>query len=86
MDGADVHTLSADELYRRVGFVLQETQLVHGTVTDNIALADPDAEPERVRGAARAAQIDESGSNGCRRATTPCWVPAPGSPVVSASV
>jgi len=28
-------------------------------VTDNIALADPDAEPERVRGAARAAQIDE---------------------------
>lgn len=59
VDGADVRTLSADELYRRVGFVLQETQLVHGTVTDNIALADPDAEPERVRGAARAAQIDE---------------------------
>lgn len=59
VDGADIRTLSADELYRRVGFVLQETQLVHGTVTDNIALADPDAEPERVRGAARAAQIDE---------------------------
>ncbi|CAN5718838.1 ATP-binding cassette domain-containing protein [soil metagenome] len=60
--GDDIRSLTADELYARVGFVLQETQLVHGTVTDNIALADPFdavADTERVRSAARAAQIDE---------------------------
>jgi ATP-binding cassette subfamily B protein IrtA len=57
--GDDIRSLRADELYARVGFVLQETQLVHGTVTDNIALADPDADTERVRSAARDAQIDE---------------------------
>ena len=57
--GDDIRSLPADELYARVGFVLQETQLVQGTVTDNIALADPDADTERVRSAARDAQIDE---------------------------
>lgn len=57
--GDDIRSLRADELYARVGFVLQETQLVHGTVTDNLALADPDADTERVRSAARDAQIDE---------------------------
>lgn len=57
--GDDVRTLTADELYRRVGFVLQDTQLVHGTVAENIALADPDAGLDRIRAAARDAQIDE---------------------------
>ena len=46
-----------DELYSRVGFVLQDTQLVHGTVRDNIALAVPDATTEQVEAAAREAQI-----------------------------
>ncbi|MEB3020718.1 ABC transporter ATP-binding protein/permease [[Mycobacterium] crassicus] len=59
VDGHDIRTLTADELYRRVGFVLQETQLVHGTVRDNIALAVPDATDEQVRAAAREAQIHE---------------------------
>jgi ATP-binding cassette subfamily B protein IrtA len=59
VDGRDVRSLSADELYRRVGFVLQETQLVHGTVTENIALAEPDATPERVHTAAEQAQIHQ---------------------------
>jgi ATP-binding cassette subfamily B protein IrtA len=59
VDGRDVRSLSADELYRRVGFVLQETQLVHGTVTENIALAEPDAPQERVFTAAEQAQIHE---------------------------
>lgn len=53
----DVRSLTADDLYRRVGFVLQETQLVAGTVAENIALAEPDADAERVRAAARDAQI-----------------------------
>jgi ATP-binding cassette, subfamily B, bacterial IrtA/YbtP len=57
--GKDVRQLSADELYRQVGFVLQETQLVHGTVAENIALAEPDADLERVQAAARDAQIHD---------------------------
>ncbi|KWX21694.1 iron ABC transporter permease [Mycolicibacterium wolinskyi] len=57
--GNDIRSLPADELYRRVGFVLQETQLVAGTVAENIALADPDASIERIQQAARDAQIHD---------------------------
>jgi ATP-binding cassette subfamily B protein IrtA len=57
--GQDIRSLSADDLYTRVGFVLQETQLVHGTVTENIARAVPDATPAQVQAAAREAQIHE---------------------------
>jgi ATP-binding cassette, subfamily B, bacterial IrtA/YbtP len=57
--GSDIRSLSADELYTRVGFVLQETQLVHGTVAENIALAVPDATIEQIQAAAREAQIHE---------------------------
>ncbi|WP_264992661.1 ABC transporter ATP-binding protein/permease, partial [Mycobacterium montefiorense] len=57
--GQDIRSLTADELYTRVGFVLQETQLVHGTVADNIALAVPDATLEQIQAAAREAQIHE---------------------------
>jgi ATP-binding cassette subfamily B protein IrtA len=59
VDGQDIRSLPPDELYRRVGFVLQETQLVHGSVRDNIALAVPDATDEQVHKAAREAQIHE---------------------------
>ncbi|OBK41360.1 iron ABC transporter permease [Mycobacterium sp. 1245111.1] len=57
--GHDIRSLTADELYTRVGFVLQETQLVHGTVAENIALAVPDATPAQIEAAAREAQIHE---------------------------
>ncbi len=59
VDGQDLRSLTADELYTRVGFVLQETQLVHGTVAENIALAVPDATPGQIQAAARDAQIHE---------------------------
>jgi ATP-binding cassette subfamily B protein IrtA len=59
IDGQDIRSLTADELYNRVGFVLQETQLVHGTVAENIALAVPDATPAQIEAAAREAQIHE---------------------------
>jgi ATP-binding cassette subfamily B protein IrtA len=39
--------------------VLQDTQLVHGTVAENIALAVPDATPEQIQAAARDAQIHD---------------------------
>lgn len=51
--------MTADELYAQVGFVLQETQLVHGTVAENIALAAPDAIPAQIEQAAREAQIHD---------------------------
>ncbi|WP_328471353.1 ATP-binding cassette domain-containing protein [Actinoplanes sp. NBC_00393] len=57
--GRDLRELTADELYTRVGFVFQQTQLVHGTVRENIALAVPDATGEQVEAAARAAQIHD---------------------------
>jgi ATP-binding cassette subfamily B protein IrtA len=57
--GKDIRTLTADELYRQVGFVLQDTQLVHGTVAENIALAVPNADPQAIQAAARAAQIHD---------------------------
>ena len=57
--GCDIAAMSADDLYRRVGFVLQETQLVHGTVADNIALAVPDATDAQIEAAARQAQIHD---------------------------
>ncbi len=57
--GQDIRSITADELYAQVGFVLQETQLVHGTVAENIALAVPDATTAQVQGAAREAQIHD---------------------------
>jgi ATP-binding cassette subfamily B protein IrtA len=57
--GQDIRSMTADELYTRVGFVLQETQLVRGTVTENIALAVPDATAAQVQAAARGAQIHD---------------------------
>jgi ATP-binding cassette, subfamily B, bacterial IrtA/YbtP len=57
--GQDIRSMTADELYTRVGFVLQETQLVHGTVAENIALAIPDATAAQVEAAAREAQIHD---------------------------
>lgn len=57
--GDDVRALSADQLYRRVGFVFQDSHLIQGTVRDNVALARPDASAEEVIAAAKAAQIHE---------------------------
>jgi ATP-binding cassette subfamily B protein IrtA len=55
--GRDIRSITADQLYAQVGFVLQDTQLVHGTVAENIALAVPDATAAQVEEAARQAQI-----------------------------
>lgn len=57
--GQDIRSMTADQLYAQVGFVLQETQLVHGTVAENIALAVPDATAVQVQQAAREAQIHD---------------------------
>ncbi|MQA11647.1 MAG: ATP-binding cassette domain-containing protein [Pseudonocardiaceae bacterium] len=55
--GADVREIAPGELYRWVGFVLQDAALVHGTVADNIRLGRPEATDAEVVAAATAAQI-----------------------------
>ncbi|WP_280422287.1 ABC transporter ATP-binding protein, partial [Nocardia carnea] len=57
--GRDIATLPPDELYAQVGFVFQDTQLVRGTVRENIALAVPDASDDAIERAARDAQIHD---------------------------
>ncbi|WP_410660962.1 ABC transporter ATP-binding protein/permease [Amycolatopsis sp. lyj-112] len=57
--GRDIRAFAADELYGRIGFVLQDPQLVHGTVRENIALAVPGATEDQVVTAARDAQIHD---------------------------
>lgn len=57
--GDDIRALETDELYRRVGFVLQDVALVRGTVAENIALARPDATHEQIVAAAIDAQIHQ---------------------------
>ncbi|NLU64202.1 ATP-binding cassette domain-containing protein [Rhodococcus sp. HNM0563] len=57
--GRDIREFDADSLYEQVGFVFQDTQLVMGTVRDNIALAVPDATDEQIESAARSAYIHD---------------------------
>jgi len=59
LGGTDIRTLSPDELYQQVGFVLQDVHLVRETVHDNIALARPSAARAEVEAAASAAAIAE---------------------------
>ncbi|MFI7700329.1 ABC transporter ATP-binding protein [Nonomuraea sp. NPDC049480] len=57
--GVDVRDIGSAELYRHVGFVLQDVQLLRTSVADNIALGRPEATREEVERMARAAQIHD---------------------------
>ncbi|WP_067541216.1 ABC transporter ATP-binding protein [Nocardia crassostreae] len=57
--GADIREMSPRDLYRRVGFVFQETTLLRTSIRDNIALGRPEADPAEIEAAARAAQIHD---------------------------
>ncbi len=57
--GVDVRDIAPTELYRHVGFVLQDVQLLTMSVRDNIRLGRPEATEEQVHDAARAARIHE---------------------------
>lgn len=59
VSGRDIRACSVDDLCRSVGFVLQQTQLVRGTVAENIALAVPDADRDQIVAAARAVNIHD---------------------------
>ncbi|UVS79542.1 Iron import ATP-binding/permease protein IrtA [Actinokineospora sp. UTMC 2448] len=57
--GADVRLVRPAELYRQVGFVFQEVELLRASVRANVALARPGASLDEIRAAAAAAQVDE---------------------------
>lgn len=57
--GADVREIASRDLYREVGFVFQDVQLLRASLRDNIRLTRPDATDEQVEAAARAAQIHD---------------------------
>ncbi|WEG08667.1 ABC transporter ATP-binding protein [Microbacterium horticulturae] len=57
--GADVRQVPPGELYRQVGFVFQDVQLLRASLRDNIRLTRPGASDQEVEAAARAAQIHD---------------------------
>lgn len=59
INGRDVRELSVDELYSTVTILLQDVQLIRGTVRENIALTRPDATEEQIIAAATAARIHD---------------------------
>lgn len=59
LGGADLRQISSASLYQRIGFVLQEVQLIHASVRENIALARPSASMQEIEAAARAANIHD---------------------------
>ncbi len=57
--GMDVRRFNKKKLRAEVTVCLQKSELLTGTIRDNIALGDPDASDEEIRAAARAAQADD---------------------------
>ena len=59
LDGHDVRDVTLASLRSQVGIVMQSPLLFSGSVRDNIAYGRPNATPEEVETAARAARADE---------------------------
>jgi ATP-binding cassette subfamily B protein len=59
VDGVDVRELDRRSLRRTIGVISQDPFLFSASVRDNIAFGIPDAPPEAVEAAARAAQAHE---------------------------
>ncbi|GAA1386800.1 ABC transporter ATP-binding protein [Pseudonocardia kongjuensis] len=57
--GVDVREIDPAVLYRHVGFVLQDVQLLHGTIAGNVRLGRPDATDDELHDACRAARIHD---------------------------
>lgn len=55
--GVDVRDVSLEDLHQAVGVVTQEAHLFHDTIRANLAYARPDATPEQMEEALRAAQV-----------------------------
>lgn len=59
LDGATLDQWDQQELARHVGYLPQNVELLNGTIGQNIARFDPEATPEEVIAAAKAAGIHE---------------------------
>lgn len=59
LDGATLDQWSGDDLGRYLGYLPQNVELLQGSVRDNIARFDPDADDEAVIAAARIAGVHE---------------------------
>ncbi|WP_298824601.1 ABC transporter ATP-binding protein [uncultured Piscinibacter sp.] len=59
IDGIDIRRYRRDSLRREIGIVLQEHMLFGVSVRENIAYGRPDAPPEAIEAAARAARAHE---------------------------
>ncbi len=59
VDGVDVRRADPQKLRERIATVPQETIIFAGSVLDNIRFGKPEAAPEDVMAAARAARVDE---------------------------
>lgn len=57
LDGVDLRALDEDTLRSQIAVVLQDVQLVRGSVADNIALGMPDATRDEIVTAARTAHL-----------------------------
>jgi len=58
LDGTDIAQLPRAALRSKIGMVLQDTWLFHGSIRDNIAYGRPDATDEQIRRAAEATYVD----------------------------
>lgn len=59
IDGIDIAGVTLQSLRAQIGVVPQHVLLFHGSVNDNIAYGRPDADPQAVVAAARAAQAHD---------------------------
>jgi len=59
IDGIDIRRYTRDSLRREIGIVLQDNMLFAVSVRENIAYGRPDAPPEAIEAAARAARAHE---------------------------
>ncbi len=59
IDGVDITNYRLTALRAQIGFVLQDTVLLHGTIRENIAYGRPEATGEEIIEAARIANADE---------------------------
>lgn len=58
-DGIDLRKLRMTDLRRHIGLVPQEAQIFSGTVRDNICYGVPEAGPEQIMNAAKAAELHD---------------------------
>ncbi|RWM24458.1 type I secretion system permease/ATPase [Mesorhizobium sp.] len=59
IDGADLRTWDENQLGRRIGYLAQEVELFPGSIGDNVARFDPNAEDAAIVEAARRAEAHE---------------------------